>query len=100
MILHELREYARREGLVDDPAFESKPVPWIIVLDEEGSYLGLRDTYQDVPVDKKGRPKRQAAMFSIHPERHQVVAGILALLHIDRASTPSVFVIEKSDRSL
>ena len=22
-----------REGLVDDPAFESKPVPWIIVLD-------------------------------------------------------------------
>jgi len=69
MILHELREYARREGLVDDPAFESKPVPWIIVLDEEGSYLGLRDTYQDVPVDKKGRPKRQAAMFSI-PRRN------------------------------
>ncbi len=67
MILHELKALARREGLVDDPAFESKPVPWTIVLDEDGSYLSLRDNYQEVPLPegKKGRPKRQASMFNI-----------------------------------
>lgn len=67
MILHELKELALREGLVDDPAFENKPVPWIIVLDGDGGYLGLRDTYQEVPLPegKKGKPRRQAAMFSI-----------------------------------
>ncbi|HEX7359701.1 MAG TPA: type I-C CRISPR-associated protein Cas8c/Csd1 [Bryobacteraceae bacterium] len=67
MILHELKALALHEGLVADPAFEGKPVPWIIVLDEDGSYLGLRDTYQDVPLPegKKGKPKRQAAMFRI-----------------------------------
>jgi CRISPR-associated protein Csd1 len=67
MILHELKALALREGLVDDPAFESKPVPWIIVLNEDGSYSGLRDTYQEVslPEGKKGKPKRQASMFSI-----------------------------------
>jgi CRISPR-associated protein Csd1 len=71
VILHELRELARREGLVDDPAFESKPVRWIIVLDEDGSYLGLHDTQQEVPLPegKKGKPKRQAAMYSI-PRRN------------------------------
>jgi CRISPR-associated protein Csd1 len=67
MILHELKALALREGLVDDPAFESKPVPWIIVLDVNGSYMGLRDTYQEVPLPegKKGKPKRQASMFAI-----------------------------------
>lgn len=67
MILHELKALALRERLVDDPAFESKPVPWIIVLDEDGSYLGLRDTYQEVPLPegRKGKPKRQASMFAI-----------------------------------
>jgi CRISPR-associated protein Csd1 len=67
MILHELKALALREGLVDDPAFESKAVPWIIVLDEDGNYLGLRDTYQGVPLPegKKGKPKRQASMFAI-----------------------------------
>ena len=67
MILHELKALALREGLVDNPAFESKAVPWIIVLDEDGSYLGLRDTYQEIPLPegKKGKPKRQAGMFAI-----------------------------------
>jgi CRISPR-associated protein Csd1 len=67
MILHELKALALREGLVDDPAFESKPVPWTIVLDEDGSYLSLRNNYQEVPLPegKKGKPKRQASMFAI-----------------------------------
>ncbi len=71
MILHELKALALRERLVDDPAFESKTVPWIIVLDEDGSYSGLRDTYQELPLPegKNGKPKQQASMFSI-PRRN------------------------------
>ncbi len=67
MILHELKALALLQGLVDDPAFESKSVQWIIVLVQDGSYSGLRDTYQEVPLPegKKGKPKQQAAMFSI-----------------------------------
>ncbi len=67
MILHELKILALREGLVDDPAFESKPVPWIILLDGDGRYLGLRDTYQDVPLPegRKGKPKRLAGMMVV-----------------------------------
>ena len=71
MILHELRELALREGLVEDPTFESKPVVWIIRLDEDGEYLGLSDTCVDIPLPegKKGKPKRQAAMMAI-PRRN------------------------------
>jgi CRISPR-associated protein Csd1 len=67
MILQELKALALREGLADDPAFESKPVPWVIVLDKYGRYLRVQDTYQEVPLaeGKKGKPKRQAAMYSI-----------------------------------
>lgn len=67
MILHELKALALREHLVDDPAMQSKEVRWIIVLDDDGNYLSLRDTQQDVPLPegKKGKPKRQLAMMAI-----------------------------------
>ncbi len=86
MILHELKAFALREGLVDDPAFESKPVRWIIVLDEDGSYLGLRDTYQEVPLPegKKGKPKRQAAMFAI-PRRLGRTSKAVADFLVDKS---------------
>ena len=67
MILHELRALALREELVNDPTFESKPVAWMIQLDENGAYLGLKSTYIDVPLPegRKGKPKRQAEMMAI-----------------------------------
>jgi CRISPR-associated protein Csd1 len=86
VILHELRELALREGLVDDPAFESKPVTWIIVLDGDGSYQGLRDTYQEVPLPegKKGKPKRRAGMFAI-PRRRGRTSKALSDFLVDKS---------------
>ncbi len=86
MILAELKALAVREGLVDDPSFESKPVPWIIVLEEDGSYLGLRDTYQESPLPegKKGKPKRQASMFTI-PRRLGRTSNAVADFLVDKS---------------
>ncbi len=86
MILHELRALALREGLVADPALESKPVRWVIVLDEDGSYLSLRDTEQEVPLPegKKGKPKRQAAMFAI-PRRLGRTSNAVADFLVDKS---------------
>lgn len=86
MILHELKALALREGLVADPALESKPVRWVIVLDEDGSYLSLRDTEQEVPLPegKKGKPKRQAAMFAI-PRRLGRTSNAVADFLVDKS---------------
>ena len=86
MILQELRALALREGLVDDPAFESKPVAWIIELDEEGAYLGLKSTRVEVaPLEgKKGKLKLQAAMHSI-PRRKGRASNNLADFLVDKS---------------
>ena len=36
MILHRLYELAKRENLLDDPAFEKLPVPWLISIGDDG----------------------------------------------------------------
>ncbi|GAC1474155.1 MAG: type I-C CRISPR-associated protein Cas8c/Csd1 [Isosphaeraceae bacterium] len=41
MILRRLYELARRENLLEDPAFESLPVRFAIQIDDDGTYLGL-----------------------------------------------------------
>ena len=41
MILQRLYELARRENLLDDPAFETLPVRFAIQLGDDGAYLGL-----------------------------------------------------------
>ncbi len=86
MILHELRALALREELVNDPAFESKPVAWIIQLDENGMYLGLKSTYIDVPLPegRKGKPKRQAAMMAI-PRRQGRTSAATADFLVDKS---------------
>ena len=43
MILKRLFELAEREGLLDDPAFESLPVPLIVKIGPQGEYLGIED---------------------------------------------------------
>ena len=60
MILQALHELAEREGLVEDPDYEWRPVAWIICLGPAGEYLGLLGTHS-VPVatpgKKTGRPE-------------------------------------------
>lgn len=60
MILHRLYELAKRENLLDDPAFEKLPVPWLISIGDDGKYLGLLDIRGEttLPAKKKGLPPK------------------------------------------
>ena len=44
MILTRLYELATRENLLDDPAFEKLPIPFVIELGDCGQFLGVSDT--------------------------------------------------------
>lgn len=67
MILQSLRDLAVRENLVDDPAFESKAVRWIIALDADGRFLNAYDTSMPdrVPEGSKKKPKMLAKLIRI-----------------------------------
>jgi len=60
MIVNRLYELAQRESLLDDPAFETLPVPYVIKLDASGGFLGIeerRGTVQ-IPSRKKEAPPK------------------------------------------
>lgn len=58
MILKRLYELAERERLLDDPAFESVPVPYIVKVGSEGEYLGIEERRGEITKPtKKGPPK-------------------------------------------
>jgi CRISPR-associated protein Csd1 len=65
MILESLRELAQRERLVDQPAFQSVPVRWIIDLDEEGRFQTLDDTAYTTPEEGKRKPKQVFKRMSV-----------------------------------
>jgi CRISPR-associated protein Csd1 len=44
LIISRLREYAAREKLVGDPAFEEREVRFLIRLSDDGDFLGIRET--------------------------------------------------------
>jgi CRISPR-associated protein Csd1 len=60
MILRRLYELAERERLLDDPAFEEVPVPWIVKLGPAGEYLGIEDRrgVVTIPAKRKGAPAK------------------------------------------
>jgi len=60
MILQRLYELAKREKLLDDPAFEELPVPWLVSLGDGGEYLGLLDIRGEMTLQakKKGGPPK------------------------------------------
>jgi CRISPR-associated protein Csd1 len=55
MILAALKEVAEREGLIPNPHYEEKAVAYLIALDAEGKFLGLRS------LTASQRGKRKAA---------------------------------------
>ncbi len=58
MILKRLYELAVRERLLDDLAFESVPVPYIVKVGGEGEYLGIEERRGEITrPTKKGHPK-------------------------------------------
>jgi len=86
MILEALRDLALREGLVDDPAFESKPVRWVIELYPDGRFLQLFDTStpEHLPQGSKKKPRMEAKLMVI-PRRQGRSSGIKADFLVDNA---------------
>ena len=60
MILKRLYELAEREGLLQDPAFDSAPVACLINIGPKGEYLGVQDLRKrrSEPSKRKGAPPR------------------------------------------
>lgn len=86
MILQSLRDLAIRENLVDDPAFESKAVRWIIALDADGRFLNAYDTSTPatLPEGSKKKPKMQAKLMRI-PRRLGRTVGVKSDFLVDNA---------------
>ncbi len=58
MILTRLYELAEREKLMDDPAFETLPVPIIVKVGDGGQYLGVEDRRDPVEIPTKNGPPK------------------------------------------
>ncbi|MHB0971977.1 MAG: type I-C CRISPR-associated protein Cas8c/Csd1 [Thermoanaerobaculia bacterium] len=57
MIYQALYELAKREHLVENPAYEQMPVAYLIKIGTGGKYLGYSAPRLEPPVDAKGKPK-------------------------------------------
>ncbi len=81
MILRELRDLARREGLYDDPDFEQKPVHWFIRLTAGGEFVGFEGTRTT-----SGSPgeRPQAKRFSI-PRQHKRTSAVSPQFLVDNS---------------
>ena len=85
-ILESLRDLALREGLVDDPAFESKPVRWVIELYPDSRFLQLYDTStpEVLPEGSKTKARMEAKLMVIS-RRLVRSSGIKADFLVDNA---------------
>jgi len=66
MILESLCALAERERLIDQPAFQSVPVRWIIDIDEQGQLrTPLTDTAYTLPEEGKRKPRQEFKRMSV-----------------------------------
>lgn len=67
MILQSLRDLALRENLVEDPAFESKAVRWIITITSDGRFVNVYDTLtpEPLPVGSVKKPRMHSKLMRI-----------------------------------
>lgn len=86
MILQALHKLAEREGLMDDPDFEPKPVAWIVRVSDQGSLLGIRGTHYLLPPEGRKKPRQMAKTFRV-PRRPTGKSGTKA---------PSAFLVENA----
>ncbi len=80
MILKRLYELAERERLLDDPAFESVPVPYVVKVGRDGEYLGIEERRGEISrPSKKGPPKKEPdkgkELLIAKPHGQAAVAG-------------------------
>jgi CRISPR-associated protein Csd1 len=85
MILQALYQLAQREGLMEDPDFEPKPVAWLVRVAADGRFLGFQDNRTDSPPRLgKGKLKRTAIPRSM-PREKPVTSGDRAFLLFNKA---------------
>lgn len=60
MILKRLYELAEREHLLEDPAFEEQPIPFVVQVGPAGEYLGILDTrgIVEIPTRRNNAPPK------------------------------------------
>lgn len=59
-MIQELAHLADRENLIGDPAFEVKPIAWVIELKKNGEMIGnFSGTHQPVPVPEGKKPAKK-----------------------------------------
>lgn len=86
MILQALYQLAQREHLMKDPDFEWRPIPWLIVVGEGGTLLGIRGTHSTSPEEdeRKKKAKPQPRNFLV-PREHGRTSGDRAYFLFDKA---------------
>jgi CRISPR-associated protein Csd1 len=96
-MLQELCHLATREKLVGDPAFDVRPIAWIIELKANGDFLGFRSTHEPEPLPppKKGakpkKPKMVAKKFTIPRQFNPDTGGTRT------SGDYAYFLVDKSD---
>jgi CRISPR-associated protein Csd1 len=86
MIYQALAELAKREDLLEDMAYEPKPVHYLLVLGENGDLLEVLEPRDPPPLDDKGRPKgKPRAVVRRIPRRSDRTSGDLAEFLVDKA---------------
>ncbi|MBI4668139.1 MAG: type I-C CRISPR-associated protein Cas8c/Csd1 [Elusimicrobia bacterium] len=81
MILQALFNLAQNEGLMDDPDYEWKKVPWLVYVGKEGELSGIVGTH-NVPPQEEGRkkmPKPVPKRFLL-PREKALTSGARAFL--------------------
>lgn len=95
MILQALYELAKREGLVDDPDYEPKPVAWLVHVGPGGKLDGITGTHYTPEAVGKKKPKPVAKSFNV-PKFEGRTSGDKAYFMVDKAEY--VFGIDPSGK--
>lgn len=86
MIYQALLELAQREDLLQDTAYEPKPVHYLIALGEDGELLDVLEPRDPPPLDRKGRPKgKPTPKVRPIPRRSDRTSGDRAEFLVDKA---------------
>jgi CRISPR-associated protein Csd1 len=96
MILESLAEMARREGLVDEPAFQSMPVRWVVDIDEQGCFESLIDTGYEERTEGKKKPRTLYPMRKI-PRRSGRTSGDQEEFLVDKSDYVLGFLPDGAD---
>jgi CRISPR-associated protein Csd1 len=86
VILRALYDLAHREGLVEDPSYEPRPVSYLVHLGEGGSFLRCTPHFDPPQFDAKGKQKGEPrATVRLVPRRSKRAAQNLAEFLVDKA---------------